>query len=108
MAALHPDWLRPDWPAPVQVHALCTTRAGGYSRAPFDALNLGDHVGDDPRAVQGNRQVLQEALQQAIQRESDDGAHDRARRAGGFGNGHQHGHIQPGNQNQVHQGARVS
>lgn len=65
MAALHPDWLRPDWPAPVQVHALCTTRAGGYSRAPFDALNLGDHVGDDPRAVQGNRRVLQEALQQA-------------------------------------------
>ena len=65
MAAFHPDWLRPDWPAPVQVHALCTTRAGGHSRAPFDALNLGDHVGDDPRAVQGNRRVLQEALQQA-------------------------------------------
>ena len=48
MHAPHPDWLRPDWPAPAQVQALCTTRAGGCSRAPFDSLNLGDHVGDDP------------------------------------------------------------
>lgn len=58
----HPDWLRPDWPAPAHVHALCTTRAGGVSRPPFDTLNLGDHVGDEPRAVQANRSVLQGAL----------------------------------------------
>jgi copper oxidase (laccase) domain-containing protein len=61
----HPDWLRPDWPAPANVHALFTSRAGGCSRAPFDTLNLGDHVGDDPQAVQANRQVLQSALQAA-------------------------------------------
>ena len=65
MQAPHPDWLRPDWPAPARVQALCTTRAGGYSRAPFDSMNLGDHVGDDPQAVQSNRQVLQDALQVA-------------------------------------------
>ncbi|MCB1974783.1 MAG: peptidoglycan editing factor PgeF [Burkholderiaceae bacterium] len=62
MQAPHPDWLRPDWPAPARVQALCTTRAGGCSRAPFDSLNLGDHVGDDPQAVQANRQRLQAAL----------------------------------------------
>ncbi|MDD2711950.1 MAG: laccase domain-containing protein [Simplicispira sp.] len=55
-------WLHPDWPAPENVHALCTTRAGGVSAAPFDGLNLGDHVGDVPTAVQANRQLLQAAL----------------------------------------------
>ncbi len=29
-----PRLAAPDWPAPVQVHALCTARAGGHSRAP--------------------------------------------------------------------------
>lgn len=32
-----------------------TTRAGGVSRPPYDSLNLGAHVGDDPRAVAENR-----------------------------------------------------
>ena len=57
-----PDWLVPDWPAPPGVHALCTTRAGGGSAPPFDSLNLGTHVGDDPAAVRTNRQRLQAAL----------------------------------------------
>lgn len=56
------DWLRPDWPAPAWVHALCTTRRGGTSAAPFDSLNLGDHVGDAAHAVQANRRVLQDAI----------------------------------------------
>ncbi|WP_148714881.1 peptidoglycan editing factor PgeF [Chitinolyticbacter meiyuanensis] len=47
--------LVPDWPAPPRVRALVTTRAGGISSAPFDALNLGDHVGDDPAHVAENR-----------------------------------------------------
>ena len=59
---LHPDWLSPDWPAPAHIHALCTTRAGGLSAAPFDSLNLGDHVGDVPAAVNANRQILKAAL----------------------------------------------
>jgi polyphenol oxidase len=48
----------PEWPAPPTVHALQTTRSGGFSRAPYDSLNLGDHVGDDPVTVQRNRSLL--------------------------------------------------
>lgn len=47
--------LRPDWPAPANVFALCTTREGGVSQAPYAALNLADHVGDDAAAVAENR-----------------------------------------------------
>lgn len=56
------DWLVPHWPAPANVHAVCTTRAGGQSVAPFDSLNLGDHVGDEPLAVAANRATLQQSL----------------------------------------------
>lgn len=52
------DWLTPDWPAPAWVKACVTTRTGGVSLAPFDSLNLGDHVGDDPAAVAENRRRL--------------------------------------------------
>lgn len=54
--------LRPDWPAPAHVHALVTTRHGGFSLPPFDSLNLGDHVGDDPAHVAANRQALTQTL----------------------------------------------
>lgn len=56
------DWLTPDWPAPASVRACVTTRAGGVSLPPFDSLNLGDHVEDEPLAVAANRQVLVDAL----------------------------------------------
>ena len=56
------DWLIPDWPAPNNVHAVTTTRKGGVSCAPFDSMNLGDHVDDDPIAVQQNRKILEESL----------------------------------------------
>jgi polyphenol oxidase len=52
------DWLIPDWPAPARVKACVTTRAGGVSLAPFDSLNLGNHVDDDPTAVAENRRRL--------------------------------------------------
>jgi YfiH family protein len=48
----------PDWPAPTYVKALQTTRKGGVSAAPYDTLNLGLHVGDDPVRVNCNRQFL--------------------------------------------------
>lgn len=51
-----------DWPAPAHVHAVVTTRAGGASLPPFDSLNLGTHVGDDPVAVAENRDRLLDAL----------------------------------------------
>ncbi|WP_232827310.1 peptidoglycan editing factor PgeF [Jiangella endophytica] len=35
-----------------------TDRHGGVSAAPYDELNLGGHVGDDPAAVRRNREVL--------------------------------------------------
>lgn len=44
------------------MHALCTTRAGGQSWAPFDRFNLGDHVGDQVDDVRANRQQLQQAM----------------------------------------------
>ncbi|MGE8450927.1 MAG: peptidoglycan editing factor PgeF [Pseudomonadales bacterium] len=53
-------WLIPDWPAPAGVKACVTTRDGGVSLAPFDSLNLGDHVEDQPQAVAENRQRLTE------------------------------------------------
>lgn len=55
-------WIVPAWPAPPNVRAVCTTRAGGISAAPYDSLNLGDHVGDDPLAVARNRRTFSEAL----------------------------------------------
>lgn len=35
-----------------------TSRAGGYSRQPFDYLNLAYHVGDDQDLVRKNRQLI--------------------------------------------------
>ncbi len=52
----------PDWPAPANVRAAATTRIGGASRAPYDSLNLATHVGDDPAAVQSNRERLRKTL----------------------------------------------
>ncbi|WEK09229.1 MAG: peptidoglycan editing factor PgeF [Candidatus Pseudomonas colombiensis] len=54
------DWLIPDWPAPAGVKACVTTRGGGVSLAPFDSLNLGDHVDDRPDAVAENRRRVTE------------------------------------------------
>ena len=56
------DYLIPQWPAPARVRALCTTRSGGVSQAPYDALNLGEHVGDDALAVAANRLTLANSL----------------------------------------------
>ncbi|MCU7842725.1 MAG: peptidoglycan editing factor PgeF [Candidatus Thiodiazotropha sp. (ex Monitilora ramsayi)] len=50
--------LIPDWPAPIQVKAVITTRKGGISRAPYASLNLATHVGDAPAAVKENRERL--------------------------------------------------
>lgn len=57
-----PEFLIPEWPASARVRAACTLRAGGASSAPFDSLNLGAHVGDDPAAVAENRRRVAAAL----------------------------------------------
>jgi polyphenol oxidase len=54
--------LAADWPAPPAVRVAVTQRAGGVSGGPYAALNLGDHVGDDPAHVATNRQRLRAAL----------------------------------------------
>ena len=51
-----------NWALPAGVQAVCTTRIGGVSQAPFDGFNLGDHVQDDPHAVAQNRALLQAQL----------------------------------------------
>lgn len=56
------ELLVPDWPAPATVRALQTTRLGGCSAVPWDSLNLGDHVGDDPACVRTNRARLRSGL----------------------------------------------
>ncbi len=58
------DSLALTWPPdrvaspPPNVFALSTTRRGGHSEAPYDSLNLGDHVGDPPSDVLANRAHL--------------------------------------------------
>jgi YfiH family protein len=52
----------PAWPLPPGVRAASTTRLGGASTGPYAAFNLGDHVGDDPRAVAANRARLAATL----------------------------------------------
>jgi len=51
-----------DWHLPNGVQAICTTRLGGVSLAPYDSLNLGDHVQDDPQHVMQNRNLLKQQL----------------------------------------------
>ncbi len=56
-------WLTPNWPAPPGVRALSTLRGGGVSGSPYESLNLGAHVGDDPAAVAENRRRLRIAAE---------------------------------------------
>lgn len=50
--------LTPNWPSPPGVHAYSSTRQGGVSQPPYDSLNLGLHVDDNPQSVETNRQIL--------------------------------------------------
>ena len=56
------DLIMPNWPAPANVKALQTTRVGGISLAPYNSLNLGSHVKDNPMHVAQNRQMLSDYL----------------------------------------------
>ncbi|MFH1604836.1 MAG: peptidoglycan editing factor PgeF [Pseudomonadota bacterium] len=51
-------WIAPDWPAPSNVRALVTTRAGGASGGAYAGLNLGTDSGDDMQDVARNRASL--------------------------------------------------
>jgi len=59
--------LRADWPSPPGVTAFTTLRGpAGDSAPPFDRFNLGNRnapEGDDPAVVDGNRTLLERALE---------------------------------------------
>lgn len=44
------------------IDAFVTDRFGGTSDGPYDSLNLGDHVGDDPERVLENRRLVANAI----------------------------------------------
>lgn len=60
-------WIVPNWPAPVTVRAVSTTRQGGVSPPPYASLNLAEHVGDDPTCVAENRRRLAAMLNLAAE-----------------------------------------
>ena len=54
--------IEPNWVAPQQVRAFCTTRHGGVSKSPFNTLNLGLNAGDDSADVLQNRIIVRSHL----------------------------------------------
>jgi YfiH family protein len=58
MQNLSAHWIQPDWPMHARVRSLMTSRQGGVSAAPWDSMNLGDHVGDRLADVHINRERL--------------------------------------------------
>lgn len=52
--------IKPNWNIPKNVIAFTTTRQGGFSQAPYNSFNLGDHVGDNQNSVKKNRTLLVE------------------------------------------------
>ena len=55
------DWLQPAWRTE-GVHAVMTTRHGGFSGGPYASMNLRDGVGDDPVRVAQNQSRLAERI----------------------------------------------
>ncbi|CUS48418.1 conserved hypothetical protein [Idiomarinaceae bacterium HL-53] len=55
-------FVMPDWQVPKSVNAVITTRRGGVSAPPYDALNVGTHVGDLALAVRENRRLVTATL----------------------------------------------
>lgn len=55
----------PRWAAPAHVGSAFSGRAGGISLAPWNRLNLADHVGDDTLAVAHNRRIFARTMDTA-------------------------------------------
>lgn len=56
------DYIIPDWPAPLNIKSLQTTRIGGQSKTPYESFNLAMHVNDDIDSVNFNRDLLNQYL----------------------------------------------
>ncbi|PIE41404.1 MAG: multi-copper polyphenol oxidoreductase [Gammaproteobacteria bacterium] len=57
------QWIEPDWPAPQQVKAVVSTRAGNISTPPYDGFNTAAHVGAPPQQVEQCRKLFQQQFQ---------------------------------------------
>lgn len=55
------QWIEPRW-SKGSVRGLFSLRHGGFSKAPFDTLNMGLHVGDEEYLVIRNRQTISRAM----------------------------------------------
>ncbi len=64
-----------NWTAPANVSALTTTRSPGFSKPPFDANNLGLHVGDNFEDVKANRHALKTSFNRPLDPEWLDQIH---------------------------------
>lgn len=51
-----------EWARGFGVDAFVTDRFHGTSDGPYESLNLGDHVGDDPERVRENRRLVARAI----------------------------------------------
>lgn len=56
------NWIAADWPVPAHIMAGVTTRAGGVSQQPYTSFNLAQHVNDNTKDVESNRNKLIESL----------------------------------------------
>ncbi|MFP7494168.1 peptidoglycan editing factor PgeF [Terribacillus saccharophilus] len=56
------------WSSPDDIISGITTKYNGVSKAPFDSLNMGLHVGDEPEDVIKNRELLAEDIQFPLDR----------------------------------------
>ncbi len=54
--------IKPNWPAPKNIHAYTTTRHQGYSHPPYESLNLGSYINDEDQYVAQNRELLEQRL----------------------------------------------
>jgi polyphenol oxidase len=54
--------IAPDWSVSSRVRAAFTLRCGGDSLSPYDSLNVGLSVGDDPNDVCENRRRIRRCL----------------------------------------------
>ncbi len=56
------NFISPEWPAPSNIKAYCTTRKNGVSEGVYAEFNLGFHSGDNKEHVQKNREQLKKTL----------------------------------------------
>jgi YfiH family protein len=59
---MDPIWQSGAFHGPRRAAWFITGRHGGFSSAPWDSLNLGPHVGDDPHTVERNRAFVRDLV----------------------------------------------